>query len=356
MGTSANPVGRWVLLGALVITALMIAYYAVSGNGQVAFGISIVSLASASFIYLFYARMNTVQRTGWMSMIFLILVAVMLPFFYLAQNQVAQARTLAQYDNQLRYAAGLYTTYCSQCHGLFGQGLQGPQLNNDLTYHPNGNPVLGQAQIAATEVNQIITAGILNAGQDPTLKQYLMPQWGQAYGGPLNADDVNALTALVVSGNAAMRQKEGAPDQTNGFNFIPNYLTTSALQTAYQQQLNDLEHPQSASIDLTSKTAVTIDAITTPTGAFQFYYVDTDGKQYSTITIKAGTTVTWVNQSSAIHSVTSGAYPTDANLFPSDAQLTPTAPYIYTFTKAGKYPFFCLYHSNMFGEVDVVPS
>lgn len=353
MGTSANPVGRWALLAALAITVVMIVYYALGGDGRLAFGMAVVSLATAGFVYLFYSRLNTIQRTGTMALVFMILVAVLLPFFFLASAKVSADRTQAQYNNQLNYAAGLYTTYCSQCHGLLGQGLAAPQLNNSLSYHPNGNPPL--SQLTAVDINRIITAGIVNSA-DPSLKNYLMPQWGQAYGGPLNTDDVAALTALVVSGDPTLQTKESVPNNTNGFAFIPNYLTTSALQTAYQQQLTDLEHPPSASIDLTNQTAVTIDAITTATGGFQFYYIDPAGKQYSTITIKAGTKVTWVNQSSAIHSVTSGTYPTDAGLFPSDTQLTPsgaTSQYSVTFTKSGKYPFFCLYHSNMFGEIDV---
>jgi len=283
-------------------------------------------------------------------LLFLVVVAFMLPFFFLAQAKVNGDRSLAQYNEQLKYSAGLFTTYCATCHGLFGQGLAAPQLNNALSYHPNGNPPL--QNLTASDINRIITAGIVNSA-DPTLKQYLMPQWGQDYGGPLNADDINALSALVVSGNPTLQQKQGTPDNLNGFDFVPNFLTTSALQTAYQAQLNDLEHPNTGSIDLTAQSAVTIDVIDTSTGGFQFFYVDKAGKQYSNIKIKAGTTVTWDNKSGAIHSVTSGTYPTDANLFPTDDTLAQTKTYVYTFTKAGKYPYFCKYHSNMYGEVDV---
>lgn len=356
MGTSANPVGRWVLLGALIITALMIAYYAVSKNGQVAFGISIVALATAAFVYLFYARMNTVQRTGWMSMLFLILVAVMLPFFYLAQNQVANTRTHAQYDNQLRYAAGLFTTYCATCHGLLGQGIAGPQLNNALQYQPNGNP--GIAQLQPSNINAIITAGILNSS-DTSLKNYYMPAWSQSYGGPLNDDDINALTALVVSGTPALQTKVGVPDNTNGFDFVPNYLTTPALQSAYQSQLQALKNPTGPTADLTSEKAVTVPIINTPTNpasAYGFIYTDKQGKTYTSIQIKVGTTVTWTNNSSVLHTIVQGtpSAPETSPIFGAPNGVNVGVSYSYTFTKAGTYPYYCSVHPSMLAQIIVV--
>jgi mono/diheme cytochrome c family protein len=351
MGTSANPVGRWALLAALVITALMIVYYALGGDGQIAFGMAVISLITAGFIYLFYARMNTVQRTGTMALIFMILVAIMLPFFFLATAKVAADRTKAQYDNQLSYAAGLFTTYCQQCHGLLGQGLAGPQLNNRLSYKPNGNPAL--SQLTAIDINRIITAGV----PDPTdLKNYMMPQWGQAYGGPLNTDDVSALTALVVSADSTLQTKEGVPDTTNGFDFVPNYLTTPALQQMYQQQLFALQHPTGPEIDLTSMSAVTITVINVPSTVYGFIYTDKTGNQYTSIKIKAGTKITWVNQTSVTHSVTSGTSATgDAHVWTSDDTLGPGQTFSVTVTQTGKINYYCKYHSGMVGLLDVVP-
>jgi hypothetical protein len=354
MRTSANPVGRWVLLGALIITALMIFYYAVSHNGQVAFGISLVALTTAAFVYLFYSRMNTVQRTGWMSMLFLILVAIMLPFFYLAQNQVTNSRTLSQYDSQLRYAAGLFTTYCSQCHGLLGQGLGGPQLNNDLQYQGKQNANPGLLQLSSTDINRVITAGV----PDPTnLKLYSMPQWGQDYGGPLNADDVNALTALVISGSAALRQSQGTPDQTNGFNFVPNYLTTATLQQMYASQVNTLEHPTGPVIDLTALKAVTIDILSDPNTLYGFIYTDSQGNRYTSIKVKVGTKITWMNQTPGVtHSVTSGtAASGDAHVWPSDDSLGPNQTFSVTITQTGNISYYCKYHAGMVGLLVVVP-
>jgi mono/diheme cytochrome c family protein len=353
MRTSANPVGCWAIVGALIITVLMLVYFATGGDGRTAFGMAITAWAVAAFLFLFYQRLNTVQRTGYMALIFLVVVAFMLPFFFLAQAKVTGDRSLAQYDNQLKYGASLYTTYCATCHGLLGQGIGAVALNNDLKYAPNTNPSL--TQLTSTDINRIITAGV----PDPAhLKQYLMPQWGQDYGGPLNADDINALTALVVSGSSVLRHKEGVPDNTNGFDFVPNYLTTPALQQSYQQQLAALKNPTGPTLDLTSMSTVIIPVIDTPTNpssAYGFIYTDKDGKTYTSLKIKAGTTVIWDNKSSAIHSVSPGSPGNDQpSLFPADTQLVQGGTYKYTFTKPGTYPYYCIYHTSMVAQLIVV--
>ncbi len=357
MGTSANPIGRYAIIAALIITALMIVYYAAfGGDGTIAFGISVISLSVAAFLFLVYARMNTVQRTGYLSLLFLILIGLMLPFFFLAQAKVTADRTATTYNTQLHYAAGLYTTYCSQCHGLLGQGINAPQLNNLLKQQQNGNTQL--SAFTSTDLTRIITAGIPDA-TNPVI--YLMPQWGQDYGGPLNADDVNALVSLISSGDLTLRGKAGVPPQyatVDGFDYIPLFLTTDALKTAYANQLGALGKPKDTPIDLTAMTSVTMPIVNTPsdpTVSWKFLYTDAASGQTSrAIKIKVGTKVTWDNQSSVAHSIHSGTPGHDSGLF-VDPLINSGATYSFTFTQPGEVLYYCSFHVAMVGIIEVVP-
>ncbi len=67
----------------------------------------------------------------------------------------------------------------------------------------------------------------------------------------------------------------------------------------------------------------------------------------NTLTVKAGTNVTWVNQDSAVHDVTS-----DSGAFESP-DLNKDNKYTYNFTKAGEYTYHCDEHPSMTGKIIV---
>jgi plastocyanin len=68
----------------------------------------------------------------------------------------------------------------------------------------------------------------------------------------------------------------------------------------------------------------------------------------STLTVKAGTTVTWINQDSEPHTVTSqGQGPLRSAALPTGAR------YSYTFTTPGTYSYLCTIHPSMTGTVTV---
>jgi plastocyanin len=67
-----------------------------------------------------------------------------------------------------------------------------------------------------------------------------------------------------------------------------------------------------------------------------------------TLTIKEGTTVTWTNTDSTIHTVTS-----DTGLFDS-GDMAQGATFSFTFTTAGTYVYHCLpHHAKMEGTIIV---
>lgn len=67
----------------------------------------------------------------------------------------------------------------------------------------------------------------------------------------------------------------------------------------------------------------------------------------ATITIKAGTTITWTNKDAYAHTVTS-----DSKLFDS-GDIASNGTFKFTFAAAGTYPYHCSIHKSMTATVVV---
>lgn len=72
----------------------------------------------------------------------------------------------------------------------------------------------------------------------------------------------------------------------------------------------------------------------------------------SVITIAPGEQVTWLNEDSAFHSVTSGSYESPTELFDS-GYLDPSESYTLDFDESGTFDYFCTLHPWMKGQVVV---
>lgn len=72
----------------------------------------------------------------------------------------------------------------------------------------------------------------------------------------------------------------------------------------------------------------------------------------SEITVEKGRTVTWLNEDSAFHSVTSGLYDAPTELFDS-GHLDPFESFSYTFAESGVYDYYCTLHPWMEAQVVV---
>ena len=72
----------------------------------------------------------------------------------------------------------------------------------------------------------------------------------------------------------------------------------------------------------------------------------------SIITIDSGNQVTWLNEDSAFHSVTSGFYGEPSDLFDS-GHLDPYESFTFDFNEEGTYDYFCTLHPWMQGQVVV---
>lgn len=74
--------------------------------------------------------------------------------------------------------------------------------------------------------------------------------------------------------------------------------------------------------------------------------------QPNLVQISVGDTVTWTNDDSQPHTVTSGVNGQPDGRF-SFSIIAPAATFELSFTEAGKYPYFCLLYPNMFGTVSM---
>jgi len=72
----------------------------------------------------------------------------------------------------------------------------------------------------------------------------------------------------------------------------------------------------------------------------------------STIVVEKGKSVTWLNEDSSFHSVTSGFYPESSGLFDS-GHLDPYESYTLSFDDLGTYDYFCTLHPWMKAQVIV---
>jgi plastocyanin len=67
----------------------------------------------------------------------------------------------------------------------------------------------------------------------------------------------------------------------------------------------------------------------------------------ATLTVTAGTTVTWTNKDDIPHTVVSTDGVFKSKVLDTDEKFT------FTFSKAGNYPYFCSIHPKMTGKVIV---
>jgi plastocyanin len=72
------------------------------------------------------------------------------------------------------------------------------------------------------------------------------------------------------------------------------------------------------------------------------------------IEIKVGDTVTWINNDSSPHTVTSSSSSNDSNF--DSGVLRNGEAFSFTFDKEGQYSYFCTLHPSMVGTVVVFPS
>ena len=319
--------------GLLVVTigvglAIIFAELGLTGalSLQIGLGLAIVTLSAAALTYIFYSRANVVSRTGYGSLLMILAVALIIPILTVNQQQQQVSAQAQLYETNLQTTAALYAQYCATCHGLQGQGLQGPKLNNN----PDVN------KLTNDDITRIISGGIADPANP---KNLLMPSWLDAYGGSLNEEDIAGLVAFIRSSDPAYRKTNNLAN-VNGFDYIFGTLTNPTQIAEYQQEKKSGSRPPlSQFTDMTGKAKVDIPIDNTPAAAnAQWNFTP----RY--IIVSVGTTITWTNVSSAPHTVVA----TNKGAFPDSSVLAAgTGTYAFTFDKAGDYPYFCSIHPAM---------
>lgn len=322
--------------------------------GQAIILIIVMLVVVGALLFVFYSRTNAVEKTGYGALMMLLIVSLAIPIFWIIEsNQEAVAKS-EQHATSVQNGAMLYAQYCYQCHGTKGQGRAGPKLN--------GNPAVNN--LNDTDLMRIISAGVY----DPAaLNTPLMPAWNQRYGGPLTDDDIQYLFDLIRSSDPSYLAKNGYSGTVNGFTLVQNILQSTnptAYQTAVAQEgAGQFGKP----VDMTGKKAVTINIINAPAGA------SCTPACYSPVNIKVkvGTTITWVNKSGQIHTVTALAGTDVTNEKPAaqvfdsgiNKPIATGGTYTYTVTQAA-YNFnssthaviyYCQFHPAMVAELTIVP-
>lgn len=326
-------VGLAVLFALLGVTSVL--------AGRVAFGFAVVSLAVAALVYVFYSRGNAVSKTGYAALILTIALGLVLPFLLVSQSQTQVDAQSAQYDLTLHRGAAIFGQYCATCHGYQGQGLNGPKLNN--------NPDV--SKLTDDDLTRIISGGIANPNNPAVL---LMPSWLNTYGGSLTPDDIHYLVALIRSSDKSYIATKGLAS-TNGFSYVYDSLQNATQRAEFNiEKKGGSKPPATTFIDKTADTAVSIEAVnsTTNSSGYQWQVV---GATSGNLTIKAGTTVTWLNntQGGIPHNVVSGSGGTPNNKFPTSPIFSPGGSYSFTFTTPGEYPYYCGVHPAMIGWITV---
>ncbi|HEY7778707.1 MAG TPA: c-type cytochrome [Ktedonobacterales bacterium] len=323
------------LIAVTIGVALAVLFTAAGVTGvldtRLGLGLAAVCLTAAALMYVFYSRANAVTRTGYGSLLMVIAVGLIIPLLTVNQQQQQVSASNQLYDQRLQDGAALFGQYCATCHGFLGQGAQGPKLNNNAVVN----------KLTDEDLTRIISGGIAGNG-DPT--KLAMPAWLDTYGGSLTEEDISYLVALIHSSNPDYIKTNGL-EKVNGFNYVFGTLTNATQIAEYKDQKANLGKPTRPDIglfkDLTAQTKVTVPIEDTPAADNAIYNFS---PRY--IIIKAGTTVTWVNQSSAPHTVV----PTVANQFTASGILqngSTSNTYTYTFAKAGDYPYYCSIHPAM---------
>lgn len=329
----AAGVALAVLFGLLGITGIL--------SGQIGFGLAAACLVTSALMYIFYARGTAVDRTGYGALLMIIIVGLVLPVLTVNQQQAQANNAHAQYDSTLLNGATIFGQYCATCHGYLGQGINGPQLNN--------NPAVNK--LTDQDLTRIISAGIPGDPNNPGV--LAMPAWLNTYGGSLQQDDISYLVAFIRSSDPAYLKTQGLPS-TNGFSLVYNTLINATQQAAYKQQKASGSFPPASQFtDDTGKSAVALQIVDTPGGVANWGF----SPEY--ITVSVGTTITWTNVSNMIHTVATKPGTNPPQAFASTDQpgggilAAGTGTFSVTLTKPGNYQYYCTLHPAMLGYIIV---
>jgi amicyanin len=131
-----------------------------------------------------------------------------------------------------------------------------------------------------------------------------------------------------------------------GYYLFANH--NSSTQNTTQTPVDNSQSTVNNAPVTTSPTPQPTPTPTTPTQATVVINIKNFAFNPSTVTIKAGTIVTWVNNDSAPHTVTS-----DSGSLLHSSTLSPGQSFSFTFANTGTFNYHCSIHPMMHGQIVV---
>jgi cytochrome c2 len=140
------------------------------------------------------------------------LIVLIIPIYYVFENQRQYTFEVAQNDESVQRGAELFAANCSTCHGVQGQGNAVQPTNGKASGAPplrgfvtdlgsDGKP----QQVAWTKsrsedyIRATISSGRPPLGGHPAPGSVVMPTWSDRFGGPLRDIDVDYLVTFLES-------------------------------------------------------------------------------------------------------------------------------------------------------------
>jgi plastocyanin len=329
--------------------------------GQAAVGIILILITIGGLLYVFYSRTNAVEKTGYGSLIMLTLVSLMIPAFWILENNGQTTATNQQHVTAVQRGMMLYAQYCiDKCYAIDKDGkLVNPKYNGFTLNDMNS--------MSDDQLRRVISAGIYAPGVSAPTNPSLIVQ-GQEYGGPLSTNDVEYLFQFLRSADPEYLAKNGFTGDTalNGFTKLPTYLQTNSPSAYASAQALGTLGQFGAPVDMTKQKAVTINIANTATGQT----CNPSCYDPLNVKVKVGTIITWVNKSSVGHTVSaivgeSTASPKIASqvfdsglnrLIPTNGTFTWTATQAaYNFNTDHGVVYYCQVHPGMLAKLTIVP-
>src|SRR5262252_9335638 len=105
MGRTSNP-GMLAVTGAIALSVLLILLNVTNVLGEgIGYKLAAVTVVVAALIYIFYARANNVDKSGYGALIFIVAIALIIPVLLITQQQQQVSATQAQYQQTLQNGA-----------------------------------------------------------------------------------------------------------------------------------------------------------------------------------------------------------------------------------------------------------
>ena len=154
-----------------------------------------------------------------------------------------------------------------------------------------------------------------------------------------------ALTSLQQSVSQDGNVTISANNNNTSVSSIGEEQPRALLPQSHQQP--QLQRQQQQGQQQSQRVSIVFDASSLTNNAFQ----------PNPVQVSIGDTVTWINDDSQPHTVTSGVSGQSDGRFDSSPNFNPLLVsgqgFEHTFTEAGEYPYFCQLHLNMVGTVQV---